>query len=92
MASIYYNDSRDGIHFLDTVTGVTNLLVKTDREFYDIALTPNGTLYGARYLSGHIYSIDTATGVTTLVGDMGRSINSLASDANDARWHGYNPR
>jgi hypothetical protein len=83
MASIYYNDSRDGIHFLDTVTGVTNLLVTADREFHDIALTPNGILYGASYFSGQIYSIDTATGVTTLVGDMGSSINSLASDANN---------
>jgi hypothetical protein len=80
VGTIYFNDSTSGINKYDPSTGETELLVKADRVFFDIATTTDGSLYGIQW-SGDVYKIDTDSGESTKIADIGRFTNALVGDS-----------
>ena len=68
---VYTNNSGGEIYSYDLDTGATSLVVDTNEVFGDIAMGPDGTLYGVSFndFDDRIVEIDQATGATTTVFD-----------------------
>ena len=68
---VYTNNSGGEIYSYDLDTGATTLVVDTNQTFGDIAMGPDGTLYGVYFndFDDRIVEIDLDTGATTTVFD-----------------------
>jgi PEP-CTERM motif len=79
-ATVYLEDSNAQLWASASPTGPFNLIGPTGFQMTDIALTPNGTLYGVDYTS--LYTISPATGASTWVGTItgaSATLNALVS-------------
>ncbi len=83
-AVLYYSAANGQIGKLDPTTGAETIIGNPGIAFYDIAVAPNGSLYG---VTGNnlLYKIDATNGKATSIGGLGIGgdfINSLVSDQN----------
>ncbi|MBD2579912.1 hypothetical protein [Oscillatoria sp. FACHB-1406] len=72
--TFYVSTARGELGTIDDTTGQYTRLYSTPR-FTDIALDPNGNLWGIDFYS--LYSVDLNTGITRYVGELGDSLNGL---------------
>ena len=63
---IYATISGGDLYLVDVANCSRHFIGSTGYGFGDIAMTPNGKLWGI--VNGNIYQIDTATAAATLVG------------------------
>lgn len=82
-SEIYVGDSAGNIGVVDTDSGVVSGLFNPVGvgAFTDIALAPNGNLYGITFTS--LYSIDIAAGTATFIGNNGATNLNALVIAND---------
>ncbi len=78
----YYVDNGGNIGTVDPETGATTVIGYSGHTFYDIAITPNGTLYGIMG-NGEFYNINTSTASSTYIGtaNVSGEIRGLVSDS-----------
>ncbi|MEJ2436961.1 MAG: Ig-like domain-containing protein, partial [Sulfurovaceae bacterium] len=78
----YYVDNGGNIGTVDPENGATTVIGYSGHTFYDIAITPNGTLYGIMG-NGDLYSINTSTATSTSIGtaNVSGEIRGLVSDS-----------
>lgn len=75
------NDAEE-LYALDLANCTYQLLGPSGVQFYDIAVTPNGQLWGIAD-PGYLYKVDTLTGAATFIGIMGFPGNALV-ELNDS--------
>jgi gliding motility-associated-like protein len=79
---IYISSSGNAIYRLNLDDCSYTFVNQVDRQIYDIAFHPDGSLYGISG-NGNFFSIDILTGMSTLLHDFGgQTFNSLTIDAN----------
>ena len=78
----YYVDNGGHIGTVDPENGATTVIGYSGHTFYDIAITPNGTLYGIMG-NGEFYNINTSTASSTYIGtaNVSGEIRGLVSDS-----------
>ncbi|MCU0517897.1 MAG: SMP-30/gluconolactonase/LRE family protein [Oscillatoria sp. Prado101] len=74
-AGLYVSTSSGEVGSVDEASGAYTSLVSGTPAFSDIALDPEGKLWGINYT--HLYSIDLASKTTANVGSLGFSLNGL---------------
>ncbi len=74
-------DSGNSLYSVNATTAVATLIGATRNVDRGLAFSPTGTLYGFNSSSGALYTVNPANGQTTLVGNSGAPISSLAEDA-----------
>ncbi len=78
---IYISSSNNAIYRLNIAECTNTFIVQVNRQVYDIAFHPDGTLYGISG-NGNFFVIDTLTGSTTNVHFFGgQTFNSLTIGA-----------
>jgi len=78
---IYISSSGNAIYRLNLDDCSYSFVSQVDRQIYDIAFHPDGSLYGISG-NGNFFSIDILTGTSTLLHDFGgQTFNSLTIDA-----------
>ena len=79
---IYISSSGNAIYRLNLDDCSYTFISQVDRQIYDIAFHPDGSLYGISG-NGNFFSIDILTGTSSLLHDFGgQTFNSLTIDAN----------
>lgn len=78
-ASSFVSTSTGDFVRVDTETGAFSIIGNTGHAFFDVAVLDDYTGYGVSE-AGNLFSIDLATASTSLVGDLGRFVNSLGFD------------
>ncbi len=78
---IYVSSSANAIYRLNLDDCSYSFVTQVNRQIYDIAFHPDGSLYGISG-NGNFFSIDTLTGNTSLIYNfIGQSFNSLTISA-----------
>ena len=72
ISTLWLNDTNNDLNRVDDINGTPSMTTIGNMgvTFGDIAMSPDGTLYGTDYNSLNIYSINTSTAITTLVGTL----------------------
>ena len=74
---IFVTVNGGDLYSLDLSNCSSHFVGSTELEFFDIAFTPDGRLWGIK--QGNLYQIDTTNAMVTLIGNIGIESNSLVS-------------
>lgn len=84
-SSLLHTFSNPGeVGTIDTSTGVFTPVITDAPQLTDIALSDNEDLFGVTF--SQLYSLDLNTQASTLIGNLGASINGLGFDNNDVLY------
>lgn len=76
-ATLYAATSDGQLCTLDTSNGIAQIIGSTGVTLFDIAVDPQGRLFGVD-IQSNLYRIDPATAAITQIGALGTFVNSLA--------------